>query len=207
MNSALESYLRVRSAVQQRWWRLAVPALLRAKGVRIPHRIAPQGWPVVSLWAESSITLGENVVLCSRPDYTALGVSRPVVLRTLRKGARIQIGRDVGLSGTVICAAVSVEIGDECLIGADVTIFDNDFHPLAADGRRHVHDPARIAAAPVQISRNVFIGTGSIVTKGVRIGEGAVIGAGSVVTRDVPDFHIAAGNPARVLGPIPPEAA
>ncbi len=197
---------RIRSVVEQRWWRALIPSALRLRRVQLRGRLVPYGWPVVSLAPGSQISLGANVVLCSEAKYTALGVSRPVILRTLRPGAVISIGHDVGLSGTVVCAALSVAIGDECLIGADVMIFDNDFHPVSAIGRRNASDPARIGAAAVSIARNVFIGTGCIITKGVNIGEGSVIGAGSVVTCNVPAFHIAAGNPARVLGPIPQES-
>jgi acetyltransferase-like isoleucine patch superfamily enzyme len=46
----------------------------------------------------------------------------------------------------------------------------------------------------------VWIGIGARITDGVGIGSGSVIGAGAVVTRDVPDFSIAAGVPARVIG-------
>ena len=52
---------------------------------------------------------------------------------------------------------------------------------------------------PMEIGRNSWIGMGSIVLPGVRIGEGCVVGAGSVVTRDLEDFTIAVGNPARAI--------
>lgn len=51
----------------------------------------------------------------------------------------------------------------------------------------------------VEIGFGAFIGMGARILPGVRIGRGAVIGANSVVTRDVPDFCVAAGVPARVL--------
>lgn len=51
----------------------------------------------------------------------------------------------------------------------------------------------------VTIGHDVWIGHGAIVMAGRRIGTGAVVGAGSVVTKDVPDYAIAVGNPARVI--------
>lgn len=51
----------------------------------------------------------------------------------------------------------------------------------------------------VTIGHDVWIGHGAIVMAGRRIGTGAVVGAGSVVTKDVPDYTIAVGNPARVI--------
>jgi acetyltransferase-like isoleucine patch superfamily enzyme len=158
--------------------------------------------PIITMAETSEIEVGEKVVLCSESESTALGVSRPVILRTLRPGARISIGDYTGLSGTVVCAAIGVEIGAECLIGADVQIVDTDFHAIQPEGRYRCNDPDKIAAAPVRIGRNVFIGAGSKILKGVTIGENSVIGAGSIVTRDIPPDVIVAGNPARVIGPL-----
>jgi phosphonate metabolism protein (transferase hexapeptide repeat family) len=53
----------------------------------------------------------------------------------------------------------------------------------------------------VQIGADVWIGHNAIIMPGVRIGVGAAVGSGAVVTRDVPDFAIVVGVPARVLRP------
>jgi acetyltransferase-like isoleucine patch superfamily enzyme len=194
--------MRVIRALRKRGINILGKAALRRKGVRLGGGVCLYGMPIVTLAKDSTIEVGDKVVLCSESMSTALGVSRPVILRTLRSGARISIGNDAGLSGTVVCAAVGVEIGAECLIGADVQIVDTDFHTIKPEGRRHCSDPDKIVAAPVRIGRNVFIGAGSKILKGVTIGENSVIGAGSIVTRDIPPNMIAAGNPARVLGPV-----
>jgi acetyltransferase-like isoleucine patch superfamily enzyme len=200
--AALSGTLRVRDAVQQRWWAAVGGAWLRGRGVVLDGQVHLQGLPIVSMAPGSSIRLGRASVLCSHPRYTALGVARPVVLRTLRSGASITLGQNCGLSGTVICAALAVIIGDECLFGADVQVVDTDFHPIKPEGRRHNNRAEDIASAPVTIGRNVFIGARSIVLKGVSIGDDVVIGAGSVVTKSIPAGMIAAGNPARVIGPV-----
>ena len=51
----------------------------------------------------------------------------------------------------------------------------------------------------VSIGKGALILVGAIILPGVRIGEGAVVGAGAVVTKDVPDYTVVAGNPARVI--------
>ena len=196
---------RLRDAVLTRLWQLRGRTALHALGVKGAHGVTYYGMPVVSRVAGSSIELGLRVVLCSHPRFTALGVARPVVLRTLNASASICIGADVGISGGVICAAMSVRIGDRCLLGADVQITDTDFHALAPANRRFEKRPEMIASAPVVIEDNVFLGAGVRVLKGVRIGRNSVVGAGSVVTRDIPSDVIAAGVPARVIRQLPNE--
>jgi len=100
-----------------------------------------------------------------------------------------------GASGAVLCAGLSIEIGEGTLIGVGAMILDNDFHILTAGGWRN---EARANARPIRIGREVFIGARAIILKGVTIGDRAVIGAGAVVTRDVPANCLAAGNPASV---------
>jgi acetyltransferase-like isoleucine patch superfamily enzyme len=104
------------------------------------------------------------------------------------------------MSGGSICVAETVTIGNRVALGANSTIADTDFHPLAADLRRQ--SPQRAKTAPVFIEDDVFIGMNSIILKGVTIGRGSVVGAGSVVSKDVPPQVIVAGNPARIVREI-----
>ena len=64
-----------------------------------------------------------------------------------------------------------------------------------------VNDPDfKALRAPVEIGDYVFIGPRAIILPGVKIGRGAVVGAGAVVTRDVEEFEIVGGVPAKVIG-------
>lgn len=181
------------------WWRLVVVPSLRAAGVEMGENVQIQGWPIVSLAEDSHIRIGARCVLCSDSQVNALGVNHPVVLRTMRPGAEIVIGEDTGMSGGSICAAGSIRIGAGCLIGANVTLADSDFHAIRPANRRYNRNPDEIAVAPIVIEDNVFIGADAFVLKGVTIGKNSVIGAGAVVTRDIPPNAIAAGNPANVI--------
>lgn len=167
-------------------------------GVIFKRPITLYGTPIVSMSERSRIHLGERVTLCSDSRLTALGINHPVIMRTILPGAEIYVGDDVGISGGTICAAVCIKIGDGTMLGANVTIVDTDFHPVTHPRRRYA-PLADADRAPVIIGKNVFIGTNSIILKGITIGDHAVIGAGSVVTRDIPARSIAAGNPCRVL--------
>jgi acetyltransferase-like isoleucine patch superfamily enzyme len=180
-------------------WRLRGGQLLRRHRVNAGQDIEFHGLPILQSAEAGSICLGSRITLCSDSAHTALGVARPVILRTLLPGARLTIGDDCGLSGTVICAAQSITIGRRCLFGADVMVVDTDFHPVApAQGRRNA-PLERAARAAVVVGDDVFIGARSIILKGVTIGAGAVVGAGSVVVSDIPSNAVAAGSPARVL--------
>ena len=175
--------------------------LLRRHGVEASPLARTMGVPIVERCDGSRIVIGDGVVLCSNSRWTALGVAHAVVLRTLQPGAMIRIGRGTGISGGSICAAASIQIGERCLIGADVAIVDTDFHALDASRRETGWED--IGCAPIHIGDDVFIGTRAMILKGVHIGNGAVIGAGAVVTRSVPAFAIVAGNPAAVVRQAP----
>jgi acetyltransferase-like isoleucine patch superfamily enzyme len=63
---------------------------------------------------------------------------------------------------------------------------------------------AEVAAKPIRIERNVWIGFESCILPGVTLGEGSIVGARSVVTESVPPFTIVGGNPARVIRSFSP---
>lgn len=190
------------NAILVRYWSLYCKFKFHQLGIEYESPIKLLGIPIVSVFKDSTVRLGSNVVVCSDSRYTALGVSRPTIFRTLRSGAQIKIGNDTGLSGCTIAAACSVELGERCLIGADVLICDTDFHAISPLNRRYNNNSDEIRSKPVYIGNDVFIGARAIVLKGVEIGDGAIIGAGSVVTNSIPPRVIAAGNPAVVIREI-----
>lgn len=194
--------LRVRNAILTRWWNCSGRLLLRGAGVVTHGATVFYGFPIITRFPDTEIEIGNKVVLCSDSRFTALGVARPVILRTLRPHARIRIGNNTGMSGAVICSAVSIDIGSECLFGADVQIMDNDFHKVEPKNRYCDNTADKIGSAPIVIEDNVFLGAGVKVMKGVRIGRNSVVGAGSVVTKDIPADSIAVGSPARVVGRV-----
>lgn len=51
----------------------------------------------------------------------------------------------------------------------------------------------------IEIKDDVWLGTNVIVLPNIKIGKGSIVGAGSIVTKDVPEFTIVAGNPARII--------
>lgn len=127
-----------------------------------------------------------------------------------QQGAALQVGERTFIGQGLISIAKSVEIGDDVLIAWNVTIMDNASHSVrfseratdALDWKRGKKDWTHVPVRAVKIKNKAWIATGAILLPGVTIGEGAVVGAGSIVTRDVPDWTIVAGNPARTIQEI-----
>jgi len=155
------------------------------------------GIPLIQNSKESIIKIGNNCLICSNENYTALGVSHKTIIRTLKKQSSIIIGDNVRMSGTTICAAESIIIGNRCVIGSDVIIADTDFHSLDSTTRFTELDSIMAISSPIIIGDDVFIGTKSIILKGVNIGNNSIIGAGSIVTKSFTENSIIAGNPAK----------
>ncbi len=121
------------------------------------------------------------------------------------KDARIEIGRNTKINNGFVAIAEksSITIGENCLIGTRVEIYDSDFHATnpydRIDGDRHT-------CKPVKIGSNVFIGSNARILKGVTVGDGAVIANNSLVTSHVPENSVALGIPAKVVKRFtPPE--
>lgn len=90
-------------------------------------------------------------------------------------------------SHSFICDSVTLE--DDVFIGHGV-MFTNDLYPKT---------DRQVIKIKTRLKRGASIGSNATIIAGVTIGEHAVIGAGAVVTKDVPDFSIVAGNPAKIL--------
>jgi len=153
----------------------------------------------VRVWAKTtgSIHLGESVTINSRFNSNLVGLTNPTIFQCLEKGT-IRIGNNSGLSSAILSARSSITLGEYVKLGGNVRIFDHDYHSLDWEDRREPsRDQAGCRSAPVSIGNDVFIGTNTLILKGVTIGDRAIIGAGSVLSKDVPADEIWAGNPAR----------
>jgi len=132
-----------------------------------------------------------NLYGCSVGDGSRIG---PFV--EIQRGA--VVGRNCKISShTFICEGVTIE--DGVFVGHGV-VFTNDIYPRAVTSAGELQTDADWSVVPTLVKQRASIGSNATILAGITIGEGALVGAGAVVTRDVPDYMIAVGVPAQVIG-------
>jgi len=134
---------------------------------------------------EEGVHLGDDVIV-SR-NCVIQGKTGPVVI-----GSKTDIGCNTILSSsTGIVIGRSVLIAGNCYIGGGRYLSDRWDIPMMEQGV--------YSKGPVAIADDVWLGAGAIVLDGVSIGKGCIVGAGAVVTKDIPDYTVAVGVPARII--------
>jgi maltose O-acetyltransferase len=121
------------------------------------------------------------------------------------KGLRIKRNADISMAieignyselGTNSIIQANTKIGDYVIMGPDVKIYTknhgyaNNSIPIAL--QEIVHEK-------VTIGNDVWLGANVIITPGVEIGNHVIVAAGSVVTKNVPDYAIVGGVPAKII--------
>ena len=136
--------------------------------------------------------IGPNVSLSAGMVPGQVCVTDPVV----RIGDRCLIGR-----GSGIVAHLNIEIGNDVWTGHHVYITDQNHGYEDLD--RPISEQV-MPEKPVRIGDGSWLGHGTVVLPGTTIGRHVVIGANSVVRGEIPDYCIAAGNPARIIRELRP---
>ncbi len=171
---------------------------LRLMGVKFGKRVALHGVPVIFNRKGAKLEIGNNVTIKSSFLSNLVGLYQRTIIVTRTPEAHIKIGDNVGISGATIYARKHIDIGEGTLVGGNVKIIDNDFHPLNVEARK-ADIKADIKAKPIKVGKNCFIGCNAIVLKGTVLGDGCVVGAGAVVCGVFGDNCIIAGNPAKEI--------
>jgi acetyltransferase-like isoleucine patch superfamily enzyme len=150
-----------------------------------------------------SVRLGRDVKIFHPPLVNLYGCS---IGDATRIGAFVEIQKNATIgsrckisSHSFVCEGVTIE--DEVFVGHGV-MFINDHYPRATneDGTLQTEDNWSVDATVVRAKAS--IGSNATIMGGVTVGMGALVGAGAVVTKDVADYAVVAGVPARVVGDV-----
>jgi lipopolysaccharide O-acetyltransferase len=117
-----------------------------------------------------------------------------------KQAPALSIGKRVGIRPyCMISAAEKIEIEDDVIIAAFSSVIDSD-HTFALGRPNVMHNP--LETSPIRIGRGTWIAERVAVLRGADVGRCCIIGANSVVKGTIPDYSIAVGTPARVVGEV-----
>ncbi len=152
--------------------------------------LPPSYAPVGSLWKSLRYWLCHGLFAsCGKGVNVETGAK-------FNSGSEIRIGDRSGIGINCVLNG-PVAIGSDVMMGPEVHFYttNHDFSrtdiPMRQQGFKDVR--------PITINDDVGIGTRVIFLPGVTVGKGAIVAAGAVVTKDVPEWGIVAGNPARFI--------
>jgi UDP-2-acetamido-3-amino-2,3-dideoxy-glucuronate N-acetyltransferase len=151
----------------------------------------------------ASCNIAEGVVIIHRSLVNLYGCT---IGANTRIGPFVEIQKNSTIgksckisSHTFICEGVTIE--DEVMVAHGV-MFTNGMLPRATNEDGLLQRDGDWEMTPTLVRHGASIGSNATIVCGVTIGEKAMVGAGAVVTRDVPDYAIVVGAPARVIGDV-----
>ena len=100
------------------------------------------------------------------------------------------------MNGALMMAAGGITIEDKVLIAANVKLITNNHDPYERD---------ILTCRPILIKEGAWVGAGATILPGVTVGKYAIVGSDSVVTKDIPDYAVAVGTPAKVIKYLDPD--
>jgi acetyltransferase-like isoleucine patch superfamily enzyme len=110
----------------------------------------------------------------------------------------IKVGKNTWIGPyTMLEGSGGLTIGDNCSISSGVHIYTHDTVKWAVSGGK-----AKYEQGAVQIGHCCYIGSQTVIAKGVTIGDHSIVGSCSFVNRDIPAYTIAVGSPCRPIGRV-----
>jgi acetyltransferase-like isoleucine patch superfamily enzyme len=172
--------------------------------LRVRHRAVAQARssnPGCRISIDNYIVLGSQQNLLQLGKNTSVGPYNVIFVSGMDnqgRPARLVMGdhSTIGEQNNIRAGGGSIIIGAYCRISQQVSIVASD-HSIARDKR--IAEQPWTSKGDIIIGDDVWIGCSSQILAGVHIGKGAVIAAGSLVNKDVPEYAIVAGVPARII--------
>lgn len=179
--SALHLELRLYLRLSAHAWNFLLSRFYLRRASKLRGIILTKGRP--SIENKGYMEIGHLVRIWSTVFRSRLAV---------KQGGYLIIGNNCRINGATIAVTQRVEVGNNCRLAPFCHIMDGDFHDLQdrqEEGK----------SAPVIIEDGAWLGTRTMVLKGVRVGQGAVVASGAVVTKDVAPYTMVGGVPARFI--------
>lgn len=152
--------------------------------------ISIEDYCYIDALCKNGIRIGNNFSLGRNSTIECTGVIRDL-------GDGLEIGDDVGIAANAfISVRGKVSIGSSTIFGPGVKLFSENH--IFADKDTPIYLQGATKKG-IKIGEDCWIGADSIILDGVTIGKGCVVAAGAVVTKDVPDYSVVGGVPAKII--------
>lgn len=180
------------------------------------HWLIPFRHSVIVISPRARLTLDGNLYL----NYNKIGNSKAEAYLVLNGDARLHVAGDVKIRfgstvqindgasaefGHFTCNAniniqcnQRIEIGDDCMIGRNVVIYDSEFHPTGS-----CPETMRVRQGPTRIGNHVWIQTNAVITRGAQIGNNCIIGPNAFVSGRVREGALVVPSVSRDIMPAP----
>lgn len=160
------------------------------KKIRIKGSATIEDGCSINALSKKGITVGNNFSLGRNSIIECTGVIREL-------GEELIIGENVGIAANAFIAMRGkVSIGDNTILGPNVSIHAENHN------FEDINKPIRSQGATrrgVVIGKDCWIGSKAVILDGVNIGNHVIVAAGAVVNKDVPDYAIVGGVPAKII--------
>jgi len=159
---------------------------------------------------DGKVTIRNNSKIVNSVFSGNISVGEHCKVLNAKLSGEVHLGRYTSIAGegtTISSQFNEIEIGNFCSIASNCTMLEFN-HPISKLStfyiNKHVFNedsPAndRESKGPIKIGNDVWIGANVVILSGVKIGNGAIIGSNSVLTKDIPEYAVVGGVPAKLI--------
>ncbi len=138
------------------------------------------------------ISIGNNLIRKKVSQLYKLKYTKAIHSKSLMSQTSTIDEGSVIMPGAIVNAAV--QIGKHCIINTNAVVE----HDCVLEDFVHV-SPSATLSGQVKIEEGTLVGAGAVVIPSIKIGRWVTVGAGAVVVKNIPDYAIVAGNPAKII--------
>jgi acetyltransferase-like isoleucine patch superfamily enzyme len=169
-------------------------------GIVVRRFLVPRAWTTLCAYLRFRCWLSPRAEVELGPHLT-IGQGSAIGSFTKVKTADgpLVIGRNVDIATGCFLSShtAGVTIGDDCLIGPNVSIVGNNYR--YDDLTTPIRLQEKVSEKGIRIGNNVWIGAGCVLLEGADIGSGSILAPNTVVASSIPENSIVQGNPGKVI--------